>query len=58
MTAMACGTCGGNTRQSDYQVTYRDGSTKVFTAAQGGFSAARVEAGKNPGATIKAVTPK
>lgn len=51
---MACGSCGGGLPQNDYLVTYKDGSTKVFTV----YAAARIEAGKNAGATVKAVPRK
>lgn len=53
---MTCGSCSGQPAQ-DYVVTYRDGKTRRFTVAEGGVAAARIEAAKNPGATLK-VAPK
>lgn len=54
---MACGTCGGSGARQDYVVTYADGSTKRFTNTEGGYPAARMEVGMNPGASLKAVQP-
>lgn len=54
---MACGSCAGQKAQ-DYVVTYRDGSQKTFTVAQGGVAAARIEAAKHPGATLKVAPAK
>lgn len=53
---MACGSCSGQAAQ-DYVVTYSDGTTKTFTAAEGGVAAARIEAAKHRGATLK-VAPR
>lgn len=55
---MACGSCGGGLPQNDYLVTYKDNTTKLFTVSDGGYAAARIEAGKNAGATVKAVPRK
>lgn len=55
---MACGTCGGGSARQEYLVTYKDGTTKRFTATDGGYSAARIEAAMNPGSSVKAVAPK
>ena len=38
---MACGSCGGGLPQNDYQVTYKDGTTKTFTVSDGGYATAR-----------------
>jgi hypothetical protein len=54
---MACGSCGGarNRQNTNWVVTRPDGTKKTFTAADGGISAARIEAGKVKGSTLKAV---
>lgn len=55
---MTCGSCSGQSQKTNYVVTYRGGDTKTFTAAEGGVAAARIEAAKHPGATLKAVAVK